>query len=385
LETEKFYLKDSELLNWLKLIDANVPVYAQEAKITLSYTFDEKPYQNVITLKKDENEKFPYAEESGDFATLRDINTKNGIQRHLSSLTIALPQGFGQNISAKFEDRIYPNAIQLLNIIKDTSPNRLALAKWIELYDFKHKEKGTPTSNWSEAIRHLFEIISKITLSEDEDGKEIGKVEFLKTAKTDSGNTRILVKTPDNTGGIDLNLLSQGYQNLFYWVGSLLSALYRFKDYATEEAEYEEYGKADVKNLPAVVIIDEIDTYLNADWQANILRVLYEEFPNIQFIVTTHSDLVLSGFDNEKIHIITPNEVFSPRNNTYGLDRTRVSVFTGTQIRFPKIQKWIEEADNFIENNDFSAAEAKIRELKNANPLISDILRLEAQIRNRKS
>lgn len=38
-----------------------------------------------------------------------------------------------------------------------------------------------------------------------------------------------------------------------------------------------------------IVLIDEIDLHLHPSWQAVILPVLLNTFPNLQFIVTTHS------------------------------------------------------------------------------------------------
>ena len=44
-----------------------------------------------------------------------------------------------------------------------------------------------------------------------------------------------------------------------------------------------------------VILIDEIDLHLHPKWQREILRKLHEVFPNVQFIVTTHSPIILQG------------------------------------------------------------------------------------------
>jgi predicted ATP-binding protein involved in virulence len=44
-----------------------------------------------------------------------------------------------------------------------------------------------------------------------------------------------------------------------------------------------------VISSPGVVIIDEIDAHLHVSWQKRIGGWLKTHFPNIQFIVTTHS------------------------------------------------------------------------------------------------
>jgi len=44
-----------------------------------------------------------------------------------------------------------------------------------------------------------------------------------------------------------------------------------------------------------IVLIDEIDMHLHPKWQQKVVTKLGEIFPNIQFVVTTHSPLVLNG------------------------------------------------------------------------------------------
>jgi predicted ATP-binding protein involved in virulence len=57
----------------------------------------------------------------------------------------------------------------------------------------------------------------------------------------------------------------------------------------------------DFTKLPAVCLIDEIDTYLHPKWQYSILDALVKAFPNVQFIVTTHSPYVVGSIPNDKI------------------------------------------------------------------------------------
>lgn len=51
-------------------------------------------------------------------------------------------------------------------------------------------------------------------------------------------------------------------------------------------------------NKSGIVLIDEIETHLHLSLQKNIFRILTRVFPNVQFIVTTHSPFVLSSLDN---------------------------------------------------------------------------------------
>lgn len=67
-----------------------------------------------------------------------------------------------------------------------------------------------------------------------------------------------------------------------------------------------------------VVLIDEIDLHLHPEWQQTILPNLMKTFPNIQFIVTTHSPQVLTTVHNSSIRILTSENIFNTSINTFG-------------------------------------------------------------------
>lgn len=60
-----------------------------------------------------------------------------------------------------------------------------------------------------------------------------------------------------------------------------------------------------------VVMIDEIDLHLHPAWQRKMLGVLKKTFPNIQFIITTHSPQVLGEVDDSY-------NLFSISSDQYG-------------------------------------------------------------------
>lgn len=55
-------------------------------------------------------------------------------------------------------------------------------------------------------------------------------------------------------------------------------------------------------NIPGVVLIDEIETHLHLELQKNIMKLLTTIFPNIQFIVSSHSPFILNSLDNTVIY-----------------------------------------------------------------------------------
>jgi predicted ATP-binding protein involved in virulence len=57
-------------------------------------------------------------------------------------------------------------------------------------------------------------------------------------------------------------------------------------------------------NGRGVVIIDEIEQHLHPAWQRTIIPNLRRTFPNIQFILTTHSPQVLSNVPRENVFVL---------------------------------------------------------------------------------
>lgn len=55
-------------------------------------------------------------------------------------------------------------------------------------------------------------------------------------------------------------------------------------------------------NIPGIVLIDEIETHLHIALQKQIMPILTTLFPNIQFVVTTHSPFVLNSISNAVIY-----------------------------------------------------------------------------------
>ena len=55
-------------------------------------------------------------------------------------------------------------------------------------------------------------------------------------------------------------------------------------------------------NIPGIVLIDEIETHLHLDLQKRVMSFLTTLFPNIQFIVSTHSPFILNSLENVVIY-----------------------------------------------------------------------------------
>ena len=88
----------------------------------------------------------------------------------------------------------------------------------------------------------------------------------------------------------DFFTLSRGYQAVLDIVLDIMMRM----QYQTQRSFH--------FNLPGIVIIDEIETHLHLELQRTILPFLTTFFPNIQFIVTSHSPFILNSIDNVVIY-----------------------------------------------------------------------------------
>lgn len=86
---------------------------------------------------------------------------------------------------------------------------------------------------------------------------------------------------------------SDGYSSVIYIVSDLI--LRMDKNWLLDE-EISQY------NAQGIVLIDELETHLHIELQKKILPFLTKFFPNIQFIVTTHSPYILNSISNTKAY-----------------------------------------------------------------------------------
>ena len=68
-----------------------------------------------------------------------------------------------------------------------------------------------------------------------------------------------------------------------------------------------------VLETPGIVLIDEIDLHLHPAWQKKIVDDLIHIFPNIQFVITTHSPSVLANVRKEYVQTLNHNQLYKPQ------------------------------------------------------------------------
>lgn len=105
------------------------------------------------------------------------------------------------------------------------------------------------------------------------------------------GKFGVQVKTP--YGEAPLSALSLGYQTMTAWTIDLAWRLY---------SQFP--GAADPLQMPAIVIIDELDLHLHPRWQRELRENISAAFPNVQFIATAHSPLLAQSYLDTNLAVI---------------------------------------------------------------------------------
>ncbi|MEK8022074.1 MAG: AAA family ATPase [Candidatus Parabeggiatoa sp.] len=106
-----------------------------------------------------------------------------------------------------------------------------------------------------------------------------------------------------------------------------------------------------------VVLLDEIDLHLHPRWQRSVIPQLQKTFPNCQFIITSHSALVLSQIKPENVIILKDFKVLQNTQHTLGRDTNSIlSDIMGTPDRPIDMQQRIDDCLNLIDEGDFKGA-----------------------------
>ncbi len=94
-----------------------------------------------------------------------------------------------------------------------------------------------------------------------------------------------------------------------------------------------------------IVLIDEIDAHLHPLWQRSIIPALRNTFPNVQFIVATHSEQVLSEVPNGSVFEL--DNFIVKQQNTYGRSNDWILQTVMNDIERP--QEVLELLENYFD------------------------------------
>ncbi len=164
-------------------------------------------------------------------------------------------------------------------------------------------------------------------------------------------------------GIMPLRNLGYGYQSAAVWL----------VDFAQKMLQ--RYGNVkDTFAQPAIVLIDELDSHLHPEWQRTIISTLSKQFPATQFIVTTHSPLLVQSF--EKVNLVVLHK--NTEDDSVQIEQYRQQSFQGWTVEEilrdvmrmgerTYSDKYLEVQRAFVvalENDDYTEAKRLRDELK---------------------
>ena len=154
--------------------------------------------------------------------------------------------------------------------------------------------------------------------------------------------------------------MSDGYRAFLGWLGDLLFHV----------CETCPSGKK-LKENKGIVMVDEIDLHLHPKWQMTVLQTLAKELPNIQFIVTSHSPLVVGSLEWMNIIVMKPGTKQSSTAKriewaVHGLDADQVLLtdfFGMDSTRAPGKKRTLKELTLRARKGDTEAAKELLEQM----------------------
>jgi len=174
-----------------------------------------------------------------------------------------------------------------------------------------------------------------------------------------------------NRKEFDFNTLSAGYSAVIDIITELI-----LKIETTETKSFDCEG---------IVLIDEIENHLHVELQKNILPFLTTFFPNIQFIITTHSPFVLSSMANTVVYDLERKEQLSGKNlinasytqivkNYFEVDSEFSNILEQDIFRYEVLINKLDKTLSKEEQKELLELDMKLDKLA---PMLSDVIYLK--------
>ena len=160
----------------------------------------------------------------------------------------------------------------------------------------------------------------------------------------DTHQFRIIIPNRDP---FTLDCMSMGYAAIFDIVGDLMM---RMEGQHTYELE-------------GVVLIDEIETHLHVELQRAIVPILTELFPNLQFVLTTHSPFILSSTPNSVVFDLESGRYIPDGLTSYPYDGI-VDGYFKADLLSNELREKFEEYKKLVLSEDRRSNLARIAELE---------------------
>lgn len=325
------------------------PLIYSEANQDFIYPTKENPTISVkaslSTFGKIDGKPF---EENKDIEWSREMKGKNTID-----------YGELSNIAKKWEDyRIQENSETdvVLPLVLAFGADRIDnnyklvekkanISRLIKAYKCALAE----TVDFKSALAWYYNFNSKGKKSPEVQGTDIAFEKALETAARISNIAReegnrglwadVKVVGQDKSTRLKYEMMSSGFKAMVNMVAEIAYRCIMLNRWLGVDA---------VTKTPGIVLIDEIDLYLHPHWQQHVLADLQEAFPNIQFIVSSHSPFIVQSVESRNVIALDGNRGDS--NPTMrSIEDIAVTEMNMDSARFPKYTLMLEKAEEYYQ------------------------------------
>ena len=101
-----------------------------------------------------------------------------------------------------------------------------------------------------------------------------------------------------------------------------------------------------VFNLPGIVLVDEIETHLHLALQKEVLPILTKLFPNVQWIITSHSPFVINSVGNIIVYDIATRSRIED-SDEYSYDALAEGFF-GVEVESGELNRRLDELAQLV-------------------------------------
>ena len=161
---------------------------------------------------------------------------------------------------------------------------------------------------------------------------------------------------------VEADLLSDGYKRLVNIVTDIA--------FRCALLNREIYGLNSPERTSGTVLIDEVDLHLHPTLQATVLKGLRNAFPKIQFIITTHAPMVMTGVESNSENVVYKLDYSETHGytimetETFGMDVSMITNAILGQIPRDKVDRELDILFNDIDEENYADARIRLSEMK---------------------
>ena len=158
----------------------------------------------------------------------------------------------------------------------------------------------------------------------------------------------------DSKEDMAISKLSAGYQSLLWMIMDLAYRVCLLNPELSDRSQ-----------IKGIVLIDEIDMHLHPKWQWNIIKALSTTFENVQFVIATHSPIVISSAKEANLILLDEEQGVTYLPECYGYAVEDVLCYRQESVSRPKnVKVLIDQINESVDDENFNNAEKALTQLK---------------------